>query len=199
MDDHQPCYEGLVIIDLTMPLGPATPVLPGDPAISFHPVTTVDREGFLVHAMGLGSHSGTHIDAPAHFIHGAPGLDGYGIERFVGIGHCLDLATATVGDLDPVEPGSIVLLHHRSAGAPDPPPPMVAALVDRRPSMVGIDAISIDAEPYRVHRALLGADILVIENLVNLDRLVGARFEVIALPLRVALEASPCRVVARLL
>ena len=72
-------------------------------------------------------------------------------------------------------------------------------LVESKVKMVGVDTCSIDnADGFPIHRILLGADILIIENLTNLDRLAGKNFRVFALPLNLQVDGSPARVVAEL-
>ena len=90
------------------------------------------------------------------------------------------------------------------ARVPDLPVGLVELLIARGVTMVGVDAGSIDAEPFAVHKALLSHGILIAENLVGLSAIgaIGAiarretEFTVWALPLNVATEASPARVIA---
>ena len=66
-------------------------------------------------------------------------------------------------------------------------------------SVVGMDTPSPDYAPYEIHKILLPADILIIENLTNLDALSAhPEFEIIALPVKLEAEAAPCRVVAKI-
>ena len=63
--------------------------------------------------------------------------------------------------------------------------------------IVGIDFPSPDREPFRVHKLLLGKEILIIENLTNLAQLARVKkFTVLALPMKIALEAAPVRIIA---
>lgn len=66
---------GFQFIDLTHPITPQVPVFPGDPPASFTPHSTLTDDGFQVTSMALGSHLGTHVDAPNHFLPNAPGVD----------------------------------------------------------------------------------------------------------------------------
>lgn len=68
-----------------------------------------------------------------------------------------------------------------------------------RVNMVGSDTCSPDGlGSCPIHRQLLGSDILIIENLTNLDRLLGKTFTVYAFPIALSLDAAPARVVAHL-
>jgi arylformamidase len=185
------------IVDLTMPLGSDTPVWPGDPRVEVAAVATLGSHGYASHAIRLGSHNGTHLDAPAHMIPGGRRLGAYPADRFVGPGRLVDLDGGWRAQAAGIRPGEVVLLH---AAGPEPaiPAELVDLLVAGRAGMVGIDAASVDSEPFPVHKRLLGSDVLIIENLVNLERLRGHAFQVVALPLALDLEGSPARVIARL-
>lgn len=198
-------------IDLAMPLSPSTPVYPGDPKVEIDVAAQLQPDGYLDHVLKMGTHNGTHIDAPAHMVEDGKRLDGYPVEKFVGRGILLDVRAGLslqLIDQAGVQPGDIVLLRTGASDRashddyydfePNLSLEAVRALVAKAPKMVGIDAGSIDGEPFAVHKALLGADILIIENLVNLGALEEKAFTVTALPLNVALEGSPARVVAQL-
>ncbi len=58
------------IVDLTLPLFSGCPVFPGQPEVVIFPWHTLEAHGHVTHALFLVDHSGTHIDAPAHFIAG---------------------------------------------------------------------------------------------------------------------------------
>jgi kynurenine formamidase len=63
-----PKPPGHAIIDLTHPLTPNIQVYPGDPPFNSTPCCTIPSDGLSVHRLSLGTHTGTHIDAPSHFI-----------------------------------------------------------------------------------------------------------------------------------
>lgn len=106
------------IVDLTCPLSPATPAYPGDPPVTFTRVRTHGADGYEVTHLCLGSHSGTHLDAPRHFFPGGATLDEYPMERLVGPGVIVDVrlrATAT-GECGPPADGSSPAAGSSSAG-----------------------------------------------------------------------------------
>jgi kynurenine formamidase len=71
-------------------------------------------------------------------------------------------------------------------------------LVQKKIMILGLDTPSPDNAPFGVHKALMAAGILVLENLTNLDRIpADQQFEVIALPLKIKANGSPARVIAR--
>ena len=196
-----------------MRLNGDTPVYPGDPAVAVEQTAGFEDAGYYNTRLALGSHNGTHIDAEGHMIPGGRMLDAYPLEQFRGRGVLLDVRGGLAGapelggtDLDG---DCIVLLrtglsdvrHHLGYYAMTPrlPDGLVRLLVERGVKMVGVDAGSIDAEPFAVHKALLSAGILIVENLVGLAALAyrtDERFTVWALPLNVEAEASPARVLA---
>lgn len=200
------------IVDLTMRLNDDTPVYPGDPAVRIAVAAEFEEAGYFTTRLSLGSHNGTHIDAEGHMIPGGRMLHEYPLDHFHGRGILLDVRDgAAAPDLNSanIDSDCIVLLwtglsearHEPSyyATVPDLTARLVDELVARRVKMVGVDAGSIDNEPYAVHKALLSHGILIAENLVGLAALASraaAGFTVWALPLNLEVEASPARVVA---
>ena len=73
-------------------------------------------------------------------------------------------------------------------------------VVESKVKIVGMDLPGPDQPPFPIHKALLGNGILIIENLTNLDKLLGVtNFEVIALPAKLHADAAPARVIARIM
>src|SRR5579884_332733 len=73
-------------IDLSVPLNEHTPIYPGDPAMSIRSHAVLDADGYEVHSVCLGTHLGTHIDAPSHMLAGGKTLDQIPLEKFSGHG-----------------------------------------------------------------------------------------------------------------
>jgi arylformamidase len=76
--------------DLTLPLRPNMAVWPGDPAVTFTRARSHETDGYQVTEFSLGSHSGTHLDAPRHFFPDGATLDQYPMDRLVGEGLVVD-------------------------------------------------------------------------------------------------------------
>jgi kynurenine formamidase len=211
------------IVDLTRPLGPETPVFPGDPAVTLTRVATHDTDGYEVTQICLGSHSGTHIDAPRHFFADGATLSDYPVERLVGEGVVIDVRTAPSGIVDreflaprlersPVERGDFVLLWtgDPGPGSADTPPhatlslDAAALLLEKGVTLVGTDGPDLDGPDleeegasYPVHRLLLGAGVLLAENLCNLERLGAGRVQCVFLPLAAEdTDGAPLRAIA---
>ncbi|TRM68950.1 putative cyclase [Schizophyllum amplum] len=189
------------IIDLSHPLNSSIQIYPGDPAFECRQVCTVASDGFNMCSLSLGSHTGTHIDAPAHFIAGGATISDLSLDHLVGPALVLRLP-----DLRPREAitwhehiaphaeqlanhaSGIVLLHTgwaRHWGTPayfDNPfltEEAAKRLAHAGVRVVGMDTMSPDEMPisdgkepaggFAAHEALLGAGVVIVENLRNLE------------------------------
>ncbi len=189
------------------------PVYPGDGGVKLYQDRFLDKDGFNNSRLETGMHAGTHLDLPSHFLDLNVSVDQLALERFVGTGCLLDVRNEQVIDMKPeyetkVQENDIVLLftgfgrHLKSESYFTDHPVVDQRLAEflaaKKIKMVGMDLPSPDREPFEIHRILLQADILIMENLTNLNLLLGVRnFEVIAFPLKVKAEAALLRAVAR--
>jgi arylformamidase len=195
-----------VIHDLTRPLSGETAVYPGDRAPEF---TMRDHGQYVVTDICMSTHSGTHIDAPAHYLSGELTIDRIPLDRLVGPCRVLDLhdVSGLIGSRDlegKIGDTGRVLLKTWFSGSEifDPCYPgldVTAAelIAEHGISCIGIDSPSI--EPFggdgAVHRRLLGAGTVIIEFL-NLSGVPEGDYYMAALPLRLkGLDGSPARVV----
>lgn len=80
----------MTVIDLTHTIREDMPVYPGTEPPRLTTACTVSQCGYRETLLHMYSHTGTHMDAPAHMMDGAPTLDSYGADRFVGRGYVLD-------------------------------------------------------------------------------------------------------------
>lgn len=212
--------------DLSHPFraGMPTPDWPGEKDQSFR------LDSFKIAATGghqdfvcLNVHSGTHVDAPGHFVEGAESIDRVPFDRFVGT--CL-VIDAPCGPLERLGAAAIAPHAERFAGMdmlfirtgwddrwntadygshyPFLGEDCAQLLLDNRIRVLGLDTPSPDA-PMRsglrrgspIHNMLLGNDVLIIENLANLRTVVGMSLQVYAIPLNiVGAYGAPARVVA---
>ncbi|MGW4791590.1 cyclase family protein [Nonomuraea sp. NPDC004297] len=203
-----------MIVDLSVPIGTGMPVYPGDPEVSIDPALTVARDGVNVLSLRLGSHSGTHVDAPSHIDDSLPTLDRLPLERFHGPAVVVDARglapRSAIGPELFADAGAGVIVLVATGwpwGSLDHPylsPEAASLLVERGVRTVGIDALSVDPTPaddFPAHERLLRAHALVAENLTGLDRLLAAGdrpIEVFMFPLRIeGADGSPVRAVAR--
>ncbi len=201
------------LIDLSHVFDNAMPVYPGDPTPELQQATEIGPTGYAIGSVHTVLHAGTHIDGPRHVFEEGVFLSDVPVERFAGRGVLIDARGRAVVDADALagkmlRQGDIVLvMSGRSALYRSPEYFLESAVVtggfaqalaDAGVSMLGIDFASPDHPPFPVHRLLLSHGILIIENLTNLERLIGVPcFEVIALPVRFRAEAALARVVAR--
>jgi len=197
------------IVDLTALLDEDTPVYPGDPSVLIQAAGRLAEDGFNDHSITFGTHIGTHIDAPYHMISDGKKLNDFPVSRFVGRGVCIDARTGfsveSVKTADLQEDDIVFFLTGKSDKYSDPeyfenyeaiPRNVADILIERKIKIVGMDMCSPDHEPFDIHTLLLGNDILIIENLVNLKPLVAKEFTVYALPLKLAVDGAPVRVIA---
>jgi kynurenine formamidase len=79
------------IIDLSHPLTSSMSIYPGDPEYCCRRVASISPDGFTMHAISMGTHSGTHIDAPSHFIADGKTIDDISLESLIGPAVVVDL------------------------------------------------------------------------------------------------------------
>ncbi|ASJ00461.1 cyclase family protein [Thermococcus gorgonarius] len=187
-----------MIVDLSLPLGEDTPVYPGDPEIRVRPWAFIDRDGYYMNSLKMGEHSGTHVDAPAHFIPGGKTVDELPLEKFIGRAFVIDVRSSTEG---PVTLDEIPDSGYRNrivlflTGGRELSPEVALFLASEGVKAVGTDAMSIGNES--VHVILLSEEIPIFENLTNLEEVLGMEFVFIALPLKIeGGSGSPVRAVA---
>lgn len=210
--------------DLSHPLHPAIPYPPSFPPPRFERVFELSETSPEVHQFELCTHMGTHLDAPRHFIEGGAAIDEIPVERLTtnAVVWGLDCEPGQVIDAalleqqtPAVQPGEAVLLwtgwgdkYGRPEYSDHPYLSHDAAhwLVDRQVNYVAVDVVTPDLPfalrpegfNFPVHRILMSAGTLVVENLAGARALVGRRVHVIvgALPLQ-GLDGAPARILAR--
>ncbi len=200
-----------MIIDITRTLGLDTVSFPDDVDFS---TSHTRASGYALSRLVMSSHSGTHIDAPLHFFEGRESLDEVPVERFFLDADVIEIesqAAVTVSELDgyPVKPGQAVLFKTRNSDLPRErfhenfvyiEPDAARWLVDKGVSLVGIDYISVeryDDMDFPVHRILLGAGALILED-VDLRSAPPGRYSLACLPIKtVRADGAPCRAVLR--
>lgn len=208
-----------MLIDLTHPLQSGMTVYPGDAIPSFEPSASVAQDGFAVTQLRMSSHTGTHIDAPAHILANTKTLDHFPLEQFSGPGLVIDCQRQDQLDLAFLQPfaGAIAniefLLFYtgwqqrwNTATYLEPFPSLTETaakwLTQFSLKAIGLDVISVDemgSTTVPNHKILLGAELLIVENLTQLDQLLGKVFEFSAIPLSIKqADGAPVRAFARL-
>ena len=202
------------VYDLTHVIRPGMPVYPGTVPPTVEPASSFERDGYRETALSLWSHVGTHMDAPAHLFADGATLDSLPPERFAGPAALLDCrgvrtVTAEMVSRLPLERVRFVILRtgwedrfgdaSYYEGFPTLTEDAARLLADAGLYGVGVDAISVDpvGVPLVIHRILLGAGMVNIENLRGLDAL-PPEFELLALPLCFEnADGAPVRALAR--
>ncbi len=200
------------LVDLTHAFTDNMPTYPGDPKASMQQSARIEKEGYADHWLQTGMHVGTHIDAPAHMITGGKKVHELPLELFYGKGRVMDVRKRKridtgIQGYKNIEKEEVVFFctgfskkYHAKKYFTDFPvmtEALAKELVKRRIKMVGFDTPSPDKKPFAAHKILLGAGILIIENLMNLEALLGVpEFQVHAAPMKLSADAAPARVVA---
>lgn len=199
----------MATIDLGHQISSDTPVYPGDPKVEIKPAGLIDVAGFADHLISLGTHIGTHIDAPAHMIKDGKTLDQFQLEKFTGTAVCVhatdpsNIIVPNLTNVDAVFFYTGASKRYQEASYWEDytvlPASIIDQLIEADINIVGVDTGSIDSEEgFPIHKKLLGRDILILENLTNLDKVANKAFKFTALPLNVALDGAPCRVIAKI-
>ena len=173
------------IIDITRELTAETKVYEGDPHVRLECFFTVDNYGYSVTKLSMGSHSGTHLDAPSHVLNGARTTKDIPLNDLVGECVVVDKKDFRV----PVGTKKILL-----KSAPGVPAKLTAKsaqkLVDAGVRLIGTDDLSIGGD--EVHKILLSEGIVVLESLY-LDKVKAGDYFLCALPLKIEADGSPIR------
>lgn len=198
------------IIDISLPLKEGMITYPNNPAFEQEEIETATS---VISSLHMGSHTGTHVDAPRHAIDGAPGVDAIGMHHFIGPCRVIDM-TGSRGEisadelaLEHIRPTERILLKTNNSvrGFDQFYDDFVSLshnaatyLADIGPLLVGIDSLSIrqkgsvDNTP---HTALLQRDIPIVEGL-DLSAVEPGVYSLVVLPLRIVDgDGAPARAV----
>ena len=189
--------------DVTVAISESVPIYEGDPAASVDGVKAIERgDGANVSALCFGAHTGTHVDAPNHFIEGTRRVDELDVDKLIGPCRVVQLPD----DIVAVEPEHLpdlagierLILKTRNSAFWNTPEdgfrtdftylthPTAKLLVDAGIKLIGIDYLSIEApgsEGHPVHITLLEKEIVILEGL-DLREVEPGDYELICLPLK---------------
>jgi arylformamidase len=203
--------EAMELLDITVPIREGMVTYPGDPAVKLERVSAI-AEGAVANLSRLdfGVHSGTHVDAPLHFIDGAPAAESLPLDVLIGpaavvdatgVEDVLDRAALVTLDL-PVDATRLLFKTRNSQlwEGSDFAEDFVQLtgdgaelLVERRVRLVGLDYLSV-GDP-DAHRALLGAGVVAVEGL-DLREVDPGPYDLLCLPLKiVGSDGAPARTV----
>lgn len=208
--------------DLTLAVSEKIPMFPGSPQPHFIEWVELKKDHYNLELLFLSSHTGTHVDAPYHFIKNGKKIHQIKPHRFICNAVLIKISAKpnygiTKSDILKFEKkhgkipnGATVVfatgwnnsLKRRNFFKENPGLEISAAkyLASKKTNMVGIDSPSIDVgknSTFSSHHILLESDVLILENLCNLNKIKSTKFKLVALPLRLQnATGSPVRAVA---
>ena len=209
-------------LDLTLTISEDIPTFPGSPQPNFIPWENLKDDGYNLELLFLSSHTGTHLDAPYHFVENGLKIHEINLTRLVReavliMSRKKSDKAITKSDIQKFEKkhgkipnystvifwtGWQKMLRDDSYFIKNPGLSEAAAkyLVSKKTNMVGIDSPSIDfkgSQRFPVHRLFSKNNILIVENLANLDKIKTTKFHFIVLPLKLnGATGSPVRAIA---
>jgi arylformamidase len=209
------------IIDLTHSMAPGMPYYPGTEPPLIDQAFRIAEDGYAEQRLTFLTHTGTHLDAPAHMLEGGRTLDALPVERFLGRALAVDVSGhsgcfITREHLEPLihdlKDLAFVLMHTGwderwgsdlyYDGFPTLDQDAAKWLASGTLHGIGVDAVSIDtahATEFPIHRILLQSGLVIVENLKGLRELIGKRFHFCCLPLKIIhSDGAPARAVAML-
>lgn len=209
-------------IDLSLTVSESIPSFPGSPTPQFIGWSDIKKDGYNLELLFLSSHTGTHIDAPYHFVKNGLKIHQIPLERLVGKAILIKLKKTKNS---PITKSDIILFEKKNGKIPNhssvffytewqknlkkknyftenPGLDESSAkyLTSKKVNLVGIDSPSIDLgldESFRVHHILSKNNILIVENLTNLNKIKSKEFDFTILPLKLKdATGSPVRAIA---
>ena len=210
------------VIDLTLTISDNIPTFPGSPKPNFINWESIEKDGYNLELLFLSTHTGTHIDAPYHFLEKGQKIHQIVTKRLVTEAILIKIRkdsdqSITKTDIErfekkygEIDNGSTVIFHtgwqknleKKSYFVKNPGLSKSAAkyLTSKKINLVGIDSPSIDLgkdDKFSVHHILAKNGILIVENLTNLDKIHSEKFHLIVAPLKLKnATGSPIRAMA---
>ena len=209
------------IYDVSVPISAAMPVYPGDPGVEIKQWAAIaDGDAANVSLLHFGAHTGTHVDAPAHFIEGASKVDAMPLDALVGTARVITMPneveaiSASHLSAQSIEGATRIIFKTRNSAfwsdttvgfrqdftyiAPD----AARALVGSGVRLVGMDYLSVEkfqTERHETHEILLSNGVVIVEGL-DLREVAAGDYELICLPLKIAGgtgDGAPARAILR--
>jgi len=210
------------IIDLTLTISNRIPTFPGSPQPNFIPWEKIKDDGYNLELLFLSSHTGTHLDAPYHFLEKGAKIHEISLKKLVSNAVLIKSRkksneSVTKTDIQKFEKkhgkiasfSSVIFytgwqrnLQKKYYFTKNPGLSVSAAkyLASKKVSLVGIDSPSIDLgtdSKFSVHQIFAKKGILIVENLANLEKIKSSKFHLVVLPLKLnGATGSPVRAIA---
>ncbi|MCV0412536.1 cyclase family protein [Nitrosarchaeum sp.] len=209
-------------LDLTLTISTSIPTFPDSPKPQFILWSTLKDDKYNLELLFLSSHTGTHLDAPYHFVKNGIKIHQIPLDRLVGNGILIKIQK---GKNQSITKNDLILFERKHGNIPknssiffytdwqknlnsnyyfinNPGLSESAAtyLVSKKINLVGIDSPSIDLgqdKIFKVHKILAKNNILIVENLSNLNKISSKQFDFVILPLKLKdATGSPVRAIA---
>ncbi len=210
------------IIDLTLTISNRIPTFPGSPQPNFIPWEKIKDDGYNLELLFLSSHTGTHLDAPYHFLEKGSKIHEISLKKLVSNAVLIKSRkksneSVTKTDIQKFEKkhgkiasfSSVIFytgwqrnLQKKYYFTKNPGLSVSAAkyLASKKVSLVGIDSPSIDLgtdSKFSVHQIFAKKGMLIVENLANLEKIKSSKFHLVVLPLKLkGATGSPVRAIA---
>jgi len=210
------------ILDLTLTISNKIPTFPGSPHPHFIPWENINDDGYNLELLFLSSHTGTHMDAPHHFLQKGAKIHEINLKKLVSEAVLIKLKKKsgepiTKIDIQKFEKNhgkiksfsSVIFytgwqrnLQKKYYFTKNPGLSVSAAkyLASKKINLVGIDSPSIDLgtdSKFSVHQIFAKKGMLIVENLANLDKIKSSKFHLVVLPLKLKnATGSPVRAIA---
>ena len=210
------------IIDLTLTISNKIPTFPGSPQPNFIPWEKIKDDGYNLELLFLSSHTGTHLDAPYHFLEKGAKIHEISLKKLVSNAVLIKSRkksneSVTKTDIQKFQKkhgkiasfSSVIFytgwqrnLQKKYYFTKNPGLSVSAAkyLASKKVSLVGIDSPSIDLgtdSKFSVHQIFAKKGMLIVENLANLEKIKSSKFHLVVLPLKLKnATGSPVRAIA---
>jgi len=210
------------IIDLTLTVSDNIPTFPGSPQPSFIPWENVKEDGYNLELLFLSTHTGTHMDAPYHFLEKGGKIHEISLKKLVSEAVLIKSKKKGGESITKIDIQKFEKKHGKIASfssvifytgwqknlqkkyyfTKNPGLSVSAAkyLASKKINLVGIDSPSIDLgrdSKFSVHQIFAKKGILIVENLANLEKIKSSKFHLVVLPLKLKnATGSPVRAIA---
>jgi len=210
------------IIDLTLTVSDKIPTFPGSPQPSFIPWENVKEDGYNLELLFLSTHTGTHMDAPYHFLEKGAKIHEISLKKLVSEAVLIKSKKKGGESITKIDIQKFEKKHGKIASfssvifytgwqknlqkkyyfTKNPGLSVSAAkyLASKKINLVGIDSPSIDLgkdSKFSVHQIFAKKGMLIVENLANLEKIKSSKFHLVVLPLKLKnATGSPVRAIA---
>jgi len=210
------------IIDLTLTVSDEIPTFPGSPQPSFIPWENVKEDGYNLELLFLSTHTGTHMDAPYHFLEKGAKIHEISLKKLVSEAVLIKSKKKGGESITKIDIQKFEKKHGKIVGfssvifytgwqrnlqkkyyfTKNPGLSVSAAkyLASKKINLVGIDSPSIDLgkdSKFSVHQIFAKKGMLIVENLANLEKIKSSKFHLVVLPLKLKnATGSPVRAIA---